>query len=592
MKLPPGAIATSPIAGLLVDEHGNDLRVQIDAARPFSPMPGLRPLLQPGSSARSIVPPLGANLSRPRTGWPGRLTLFEALKMVASSEFARAAMNDIKGQIQGMAYEAVPVKGQKGSPAVEKALERVRNWMRQPDPMRPLSMRTMLSSWLEEILVTDALSLVPRWNMGGEFIGMQQLNGETIQPWVDAMGVSPIPGTFQNGERMYAYVQWAHGRPETGWDIDTGQYPSPAVLNPVTGAEESSSPLWYKVRHPRTDSPYGRSEAEMLLITLNLAVRQQLHDLGYYTERTLPEGIYTVDGWSGEKIAEFQKGFDERMLERSDGLAGALILLPKGAYVATKTRQWDYEFFEAQMRLVAWVYQVSPASIAKQSGLGGSQSDTIEGSVAQSGTRPKAAFLEEIITGVIQGPMGYPFLEFRFAIDEAEEPEHLARRQDLQLSGGHKTLNEIRRENGDEAYGPQFDRPFVKTGATVHFLDDIAAGLVDTEPVSAATPTQGRDLDTTDQDDGDPFEAKEAEKIAALAAWQHAAIDRQRLGKRHKEWGHAAIPELVRLAVQRRLEAADSPERIRAAFLPWLKKKAPTARPAPRQSRAAACGRP
>jgi hypothetical protein len=311
-----------------------------------------------------------------------------------------------------------------------------------------------------------------------------------------------------------------------------------------------------------------------------------------------------------------------------------MIMLPKGQYTATKTRQWDYEFFEAQMRLTAWVYQVSPAPIAKQAGLAGSQTEVLETSVAESGTKPKAWFLAQILTDAIQGPMGFPFLEFKWAVEDSEEPMSVASRQKTQVDSGHKTLNEIRKENGDEPYDAQIgDRPYVMTGNGPLYLDDnlemaeqkkemaeqgmlaqAGMGGGGTDPLAEEEEEGEEEQDDVEDEDEDPdesgkpnpfkkkpkppmppikkftetdpnddprdharkaleFAQRMAAREEALQKWQRVALDRTRLQKMHKYYDDPAIPTLLRMAIQRRLDKATTADAVRAAFSPWLKKK-------------------
>jgi len=56
---------------------------------------------------------------------------------------------------------------------------------------------------------------------------------------------------------------------------------------------------------------YGFSPVEQIVMSVNIALRRQLHQLQYYTEGTVPEALIGVpETWTPDQIAQFQSYWD------------------------------------------------------------------------------------------------------------------------------------------------------------------------------------------------------------------------------------------------------------------------------------------
>jgi hypothetical protein len=441
-----------PVSGRALGDRAASLMPS--ASRPF-PAGEPPPTGQPtGSHPRALIPPPFQNTTGHRRRWRGiDLTPFAQLRALSRFDLVRVVIRDIKGQCQGIELEvAVRDEFKDQARALQPKVDAARAFVECPDPLADLDLAGWVGKAIEEILVTDALSLYPIFSKGGEPLGLGQIDGATIKPLVDDLGRPPLPPNL-------AYLQYVHGLPETGFYQPLGT--------------PSSRELWYLPYERQPDSPYGYSSTEQVLMTVNLAIRHTLHDLAYYTSGSLPDSLYTMpEGWNQETIEKFQLWWDDVLDGRSDRRAGGVRFVPQGTYTATKTREFKYDFLEWLGRVIAWGFGVSPLPIMRISNR--AQADRMEQSVSESGVRPLIGFVVRILNRYVQRVLGLAEIEVRLRDDEVEDPAVVATRNVSYVHGGIRTLNATRADLGEEPYPAEFgDRPFVMTPSGPLFLDTI-----------------------------------------------------------------------------------------------------------------------
>lgn len=441
----------------------------VDAILSGRPVPGMAPAdspgritpqpppldttASPGTEPRTTVLGTGWNLNvRPRGQTHGdssgqsTLTSFQVLRNLANFDLCRIAVEDVKGQILGMKWDVAPRKGKEKASGSAAQVDKARAWLFMPDPLALMTWRTWASGVLEEILVTDALTLLPRYSLGGEFLGMEQVDGATIMPLVDVRGRSPLPP-------LPAFQQVVSGVPETEFTLGE---------------------LLYLPSSKRPDSPYGRSRVENVLWTVNLAIRQNLHDLAFYTDGNVPDGgIFAVDqSWTPDQVAAYQRLWDELLRGNTDLRSGGLRFVPPGTFYATKDRAWVYDFQEWLARVIAWAFGTSPVPIAKQ--MNRATAETMESSGLESGVRPLADFLKDVLTGCMETYLDCPDVEFRWQEDETEDATVVYQRGLAQIGKGVRTVNEERAAAGLDPH-PFETPPIIETPQGVMLLADLFA---------------------------------------------------------------------------------------------------------------------
>jgi len=542
--MPPGVVRTRPVTqadyALIVDAQGRPIRVERETDRPFSPMPPGKAELPERTPPRALIPPLSANLQRtPRTGWPQAMTAFDLLRALSDDGLVRIAMNDVRGQILGIPYQVTPLEGEKSSPALEKEAVRIREWMRMPDRLNGVRFRRFMSKALEEMLTTDALSICPRFTVGGEFLGLEQIDGATILPLVDGRGQAPLVPEF-------AYEQIVDGRLETQF---------------------SKADLWYMPANPRTNNPYDRSPVEMVLMFINLALRAQMFDLSWFTEGNIPEGLFSCpEEWTPDMIATYQKGFNDETAGADGKRAGLLRFVPPGAYHELKSHKFELDFYEFVARAICFAFGVSPMPLVKMMNRG--TGETLELSTAESGVRPVAMHLAEVLTEAVQGPLNAPMLQVVPASGETEDAAVAYQRNVAYFSKAGLTLDEWLEATGSDKIGGDLgNERFWETAAGPVSLTEIleqrkakieaARNPQPAPPANQIQPGQ----ETTEPQPGDPSQGKaraEAGDAAEkdLARWQTFAVKRLKDGRPLRKFDSAVIPYSVRVRIEHGLERA------------------------------------
>lgn len=129
--------------------------------------------------------------------------------------------------------------------------------------------------------------------------------GETVKPLLDASGRPPRPPEP-------AYQQFLYGVP-AGW--------------------YARDELDYLRETARTDSPYGLSRVERIILRVNQALRKQNFDLARFTDGATPLGIIAPPDtvpWTPEQLGTFERAFNG-MLAGNDAMRVRARVLPPGA---------------------------------------------------------------------------------------------------------------------------------------------------------------------------------------------------------------------------------------------------------------------
>lgn len=577
------------MAGLMVRARtalADMLDATIASIRPAVDAPGGRPLpgavpplpqvAQEGIDPRAAQIPYGFNLVlTPRQGTGKSLTPFQTLRQLSDFDLIRIAIEDVKNQIRGMDWEVrVRPHAKDLADALKPQLDIVRAFCEKPDLLAGIEWPEWIGMAVEEVLVTDALTLLPRFDVGGRLIGLEQIDGATIIPYVDDRGRPPLPPAAAFGQVIYGQI-------ETDWTM---------------------SELIYAPRARRADSPYGRSNVENVLYAANLALRQQLHELAWYSSGNVPDGGFwsVPDTWTPEQIEAAQKNIDTMTAGNMEARSGYLRFMPGGKYVSVKDRQWSYEFLEWLARVIAWSFGVSPIPIAKQ--INRATAQTLERSSMENGPRPISAFIASVINRALRVHAGIVDVEFAWAEDETDDAQVVFSRNVAYLNSGAMNVNEVRATQGLEAL--PYDTPnMISTPTGPVLLEQLIDEMqnppepapttppapLDAAPSGAPGATEG----TTAQPPVGTATGQEKAWHAAFARYRSAVADDLRKwrdvlakGKR-RQFQSAVIPLHVRQAADadlRSLAAAFKREmpisgkrrkaerRIVEAFRKWLKR--------------------
>ena len=336
---------------------------------------------------------------------------------------------------------------------------RARTFWENPDKANGLTFIDWLMVALEEILVLDAWAIWPQRTVGGDLYGLQILDGSTIKPLLDDRGMRPMPPNA-------AFQQILYGFPRSEFTAQND--------NPEADGEFTSDELAYLVRNRRAMSTYGNSPVERCLPVADLYLRRQQWLRAEWTDGVLPELMFKVDPDFGNDpilLKQLENALNDDLAGQTEQRKRARVL-PAG-FDPVQFDGYGEKFKEIlDTYLVTSIcghFGVMPTEIgfSGHGGLGASGHQKGEQDSAQQiGVGPLVTWLSKMITNLSYSYLGLPReLEFKFMMDEGRDNEQQAKKSDLELRGGTKTINERRSELGLPLLEtPAADQPILVAG--------------------------------------------------------------------------------------------------------------------------------
>jgi hypothetical protein len=303
----PAAPAPAPAAvarpgARQVHLSGNSL---FPPGEPLAPVPGLTP---PDGSPRQWAYPVGYNIAqRPRAT---EQTSFEQLRNLAALydgvQLCERVYFDLLGRLElrvlprpDLLAEGEPVD----APRWREPARRIEALLEAPD--RAQDLRSWLVAFVRDLLEIDAVAIYARRTRGGGLYALELVAADSVKPLIDERGRTPQPPAP-------AYQQFLYGVP-AGW--------------------YTRDELDYLRETARTDSVYGLSRVERIILRVNQALRKQDFDLARFTDGTTPLGVIAPPPdivWTSEQIRTFEQTFNG-MLAGNDQHRVRTRVLPPGS---------------------------------------------------------------------------------------------------------------------------------------------------------------------------------------------------------------------------------------------------------------------
>ena len=358
---------------------------------------------------------------------------------------------------------------------------RLRTFWENPDKANGLTFIDWMMMSLEEILVLDAWAIWPQKTVGGDLYGFQVLDGSTIKPLLDDRGMRPMPP-------QAAYQQILYGFPRSEFQANSD--------DPNADGEFTSDDLSYFIRNRRANSVYGSSPVERCLPLADLYLRRQQWLRAEYTDGVTPEMMLTSDADFGNDplvMKQYENIINDNLAGQTEQRKRALIL-PSGLkpqFYEGYGEKFKSALDEYLITSITGHFGVLPTEIgfSQKGGLGASGHQAGEAEAAQNiGVAPLAQWISKMITNISYTYLKMPReLEFKFMVDEIKDNEASAKKSDLELRGGTKTMNERRSELGLPLLDtPAADQPILVAGNGVYLFTP--EGIV-----NAAAPVAGAD---------------------------------------------------------------------------------------------------
>ena len=342
---------------------------------------------------------------------------------------------------------------------------RLRTFWENPDRANGLTFIDWMMMALEEILVLDAWAIWPQKTVGGDLYGFQILDGSTIKPLLDDRGMRPMPP-------QAAFQQILYGFPRSEFQANSDDV--------TADGEFTSDDLSYFIRNRRANSVYGSSPVERCLPLADLYLRRQQWLRAEYTDGVSPEMMLTSDADFGNDplvMKQYENIINDNLAGQTEQRKRALIL-PAGLkpqFYEGYGEKFKSNLDEYLITSITGHFGVLPTEIgfSAKGGLGASGHQEGEAEAAQSiGVAPLVQWISKMLTNISYTYLGMPReLEFKFMVGEIRDNEQMAKKSDLELRGGTKTMNERRSELGLPLLDtPAADQPILVAGNGVYLF--------------------------------------------------------------------------------------------------------------------------
>ena len=356
---------------------------------PFGPSQPLPPVFQEGMEGRQFDYQTGFNLQYvPRQEEP--ITFHQLRALADGYDLMRLAIETVKDQICKIGFHIMPRDKDQKPDARCKMID---DFFRYPDKEHDyLTWERML--W-EDLLVIDAPTILPRFTKGGDLYSLELMDGALIKRTIDAGGRTPAWPEV-------AYQQYIKGVPAVDYCR-----PDLANLKNINTGNGTMPELLYLPRNLRTNKVYGYSPVEQVIITVNIAIRRQLHQLAYYTEGNLPDLIFQCPPeWNPDQIKQFDGWFNSM-------LSGNVEERRRAKFVPNGVDPYDIkqnaikdEYDDWLARIICFCFSLPPTAFIKQ--MNRAVADTAKETAQEEGITPRLmwrkAFIDLIIMKYFKSP--------------------------------------------------------------------------------------------------------------------------------------------------------------------------------------------
>jgi hypothetical protein len=417
----PGA-RVSAIPPSLVTRVGQAVRYAVTGVTPatwFGPMQPLKPFAPEGTGGRAFDYPVGYNLRyQPRADEP--ISFVDLRALAGGCDLLRLIIETRKDQIEGQTWDVRPRKLPDGAhPAASAFATRIaqaKAFFAYPD--RELDLASWIRALAEDMFVTDAASIYLRPDRKKGIYGFEVIDGATIAPRIDAWGRTPQAPDV-------AYQQILHG---------------------VPAADFSRDQLVYFPRNRRPGHVYGYSPVEQVIVTANTLIRRSLHQLAYYTEGNLVDGLFTSPPeWTIDKVANWQRywnsQFSGNLQARRQG-----VWVPGGVdFKQLKQPGLKDPFDEFLARIICFAFSISPQPFVSM--MNRATADTAHDAAVEEGLLPVLNYFRRLFR-VLFDRLGWTEIEMVPVDDRETDPKTASEIDVADVQAGIRTIDEVRAARG------------------------------------------------------------------------------------------------------------------------------------------------
>lgn len=380
------------------------------------------------------------------------------------SEWVRAAVNIRRNQVSSAAWDIVPFDPEKTYST--KLQQQLKGLFDQPNPAAD-SFRSWVEPIIEDVLVLDA----------GCVEKVRTLRGEITQLWGVDGGKIRVSALWDGSNPKEARYYW---------------YP-----DGVLRAQFTNDDMLYIMSNPSTYRPVGLSPIETLKLTIDSELAGHSYNSRQVTNAA-PDGMLNLgEGVRPEAVEEFKSYWSSEVAGR-----GAMAFIggsKNPTFIPFRPNNRDMQFTEWQIYLVrkiCAVFGLSPQDLGLTFDVNRASGEIQQENTDDRGIRPLMALLQDYLTREIVWDESFGGLAnnlaFRFTSLNLRETLAQAKVMEVQLAGvPWRSVNEIRKVQGLEPWGPEFDNPMVVAPTGAVRLDDVPSAREVMEQKKPAPPPPG-----------------------------------------------------------------------------------------------------
>lgn len=445
----------------LLSRIGQAARYVVSSVKPTTWMSPNQPLAPsvPETAGRQWDYPVGINLQIQPRAYEA-IGYWQLRQLADGYDVLRLLIETRKDQMVKIRWAIKPIDPDQKIDGDSRIAE-LQSLFRIPDGINPW--QKWLRMLLEEMLVTDAATVYPRLTRGGDLFSLELMDGATIKRVIGDDGRTPLP-------------------------------PDPAyqqILKGIPTSDYTSDQLIYLPRNTRVYKLYGYSPVEQIVMTVNIALRRQIHQLQYYTEGNLPDLLISVpQNWTAEQISRLQKIWEARLNGNTADRRKAMFVPDGTKPFDVKEQALKDDYDEWLARVCCFAFSINPQPFVKMVNRGNQES--MQEAALNEGLLPIMQWVKDLMDVVIWKYKGWTDLEFGWEEEEAQDPMTTAQIQDLKVKSGVISIDEARLDDGRDPVGMP-NAVMTPTGPVL--LKPFIDGETDGTPQPAPAQTPGEPTD-------------------------------------------------------------------------------------------------
>jgi hypothetical protein len=420
--MPTGGVVTPIPAGVVARASGA-LRYVLtgDASNWFGPLTPLQPMAPPDVEGRQWDYPTGWNIQQNNKLADSGVSFSDLRNLADNYDLLRLVIETRKDQLAKLPWtirKKMPRSASKkqASAANDAISDKLEAFFQAPDRVNGFA------SWmriiLEDMFVLDQPCLYVRRTKGGDLFALEPVDGATINPILGADGRTPLEGV--------AYQQRLKGVPAVNYSRDE------LIVHP---------------RNPRAHKAFGLSQTEQIIVTVNIAIRRQVHQLQYYTDGSAPDLLLMApESWNPDQIKKYQEYFDGL-------LSGNTAQRRRARWIPGGVKPFDLkeaalkdEYDEWLARVVCYCFSVPPTPFVKQ--MNRATAESAHQQAIQEGLVPLQLWFKSLMDRIISQVIGEPNYEFVWIDDRDNDPLVQAQTDQIYIQSGVLLPDEVRADMG------------------------------------------------------------------------------------------------------------------------------------------------